>query len=134
MSLVSSSHLRRLRGLALAVLLTSVAGCSSDPTEHSGDEFSLEVGLINGDVLLGQPIHLFGPGETFPCCRVDPLSTREIFKTVKVGDKLTFQAGRSGSILKSVQCTVNNTAGKIVKWTPSSTGSDNGTLSCHTGW
>lgn len=121
---------RRLLGVAAAVLLVSAA-CGDGPSDAGN---SIQVGLINGDSNLGQPIHLFGPGDDFPCCRVDPLSTLDVFLTVKSGDQVTFRAGRSGTILATVQCTVNNFAGKIVRWNPASVGSNTGTLTCHTGW
>jgi len=126
----------RRRSLAtVAAILLASAACGDPPTEHTpGEEFSVKVGLINGDANIGLPIHLFGPGEDFPCCQVAQLGNRDFFGTAKVGDKMTFRAGRSGSILKTVECTVNNNAGKVVRWTPTSNGSNTGTLTCHTGW
>jgi hypothetical protein len=135
MPAVSSSRPWWLNAAAAALMLSFASGCdNAGSNTGTGEEFSIQVGLINGDALIGNPIHLFAPGETFPCCRVNQLETRNVTLTVKSGQKVTFQAGRSGTVLKSVQCTVNGAAGKIVRWTPTSAGSDNGSLTCHTGW
>jgi hypothetical protein len=134
MSAVPSSRPWRLYAAA-ALLLAFATSCSSEPDIGGpGGSYFIEVGLINGDSNLGNPIHLFAAAETFPCCRVEPLSTRNVSLDVKTGDKITFKAGRNGTVLKTVQCTVQGGAGKIVRWTPTSTGSDQGSLTCHTGW
>lgn len=127
---------RNLRPVVAAMLvLTAACGDSGLIQEPDGDgKIQITIGLINGDALAGNPIHLFGPGEDFPCCQVPQLGNRDVYANVKEGDKLTFRAGRSGNILKSVTCTVQATNNKIVRWTPSANGSNTGTLSCHTGW
>lgn len=134
-SVFTPSAGRRLLPAVAAVLLASTACGGTTRTEPDPDgDMLVTIGLINGDALAGQPIHLFGPAEDFPCCQVAQLSNRDVVVTVKQGAKLTFRAGRSGTILKTVTCTVNNDAGKIVRWTPTANGSNSGTLSCHTGW
>ncbi len=116
-------------------VLFVASGCGDGPTEHTpGGDLQVQISLINGDANIGQPIHLFGPDETFPCCQVQPLTERTIFVTVKAGDKITFKAGRNGNILKTVQCTANTSSGKVVKWIPTANGADTGTLACQTNW
>jgi hypothetical protein len=98
------------RAITLGVLvLAAGSACSSDPKESTGDgTLFFTVSLLNGDALIGKPIHMF--------------------------DKLTFSVGRNGAVLKSVQCSSDSDANKVVKWNPSSNGSDSGNLTCQTNW
>ena len=130
--------MRRLVGAvtigAFALMIGAACGASPGHTGPAG-QLSFQVTLINGDALIGEPIHMFAPGESFGCCRVMPLEWRDVVVTgFNEGQKVTFSVGRLQKVLKSVQCTARNDNNKVVKWVPSSIGSDSGSLVCQTGW
>jgi len=129
---------RRLAGGATMAAFSLVFGAACGETSTGtaqGDDLSFEVSLLNGDALSGKPIHMFAPGETFPCCQVPQLEWRDIQVTKhKANTQITFSVGRNGNVLKSVSCTVKDPDNKIVKWVPSASGSDSGQLVCQVGW
>lgn len=100
---------RKLCLLFLAPAALLVAACD-ELTEPGLDElfdFGVDVTLQNLDTpVVGQAVHIFGPGETFPSGRLEPGASRVISgMTFSVGESAVFQAGRNGSILATRSCT-----------------------------
>ena len=94
--------------LMLLTPVLSAGECSEDKSNPlEADEFTAVVDLLNER---SDPIHIFAPGEDFPCCRVDPQSIRNVTMTLKPGSSYTFRAGRLGAELARVSCTVPRTA------------------------
>lgn len=102
--------------------------CDTDTTDPTDVEISVR--LENLDTpLIGQPVHIFAPGETFPAGRLDVGEFRVVTLTVAEDESISFQAGRSGNILTTKSCTYtgNPGANRKVTWGGSS-------LSCSSGW
>jgi hypothetical protein len=115
----------RFRALWNLLLLSSVVilvqgGSCGDETDNPlavGEEFRASVTLvahdgISGGIATGECIHLFAPGEDFPCCQVcRPPDVgrvfRQTFMNVKRGDSYIFRAGRNGVELGVKTCTVS---------------------------
>ncbi|HET6637249.1 MAG TPA: hypothetical protein VFH82_00495 [Gemmatimonadota bacterium] len=106
--------------LPVTVIVLEGGSCGGDETDNPlavGDEFRASVTLvahdgINGGIAVGECIHLFAPGEDFPCCQVcRPQDVgrvfRQTFMNVKRGDSYTFRAGRNGVELGVKTCTVS---------------------------
>lgn len=89
--------------LILAALLASGA-CGNKNDLTGADQVTLSIRLVNGDVL---PTHLFGAGETFPCCQVAAGGNRTLTESLRRGTTRSYQAGRNGEILASVSCRVD---------------------------
>ena len=104
-----------------AMVLVLEGGSCGDETDNPlavGDEFRADVklyaagGASTGGIAQGECIHLFAPGEDFPCCQVcRPVDVgtvfRQTFLNVKRGDSYTFRAGRNGLELAVKTCTVS---------------------------
>jgi hypothetical protein len=113
---------RSLIFLALASLPLLLAGkCRDDnpldPVEEE-EEFTTNITLsMSSEETVC--IHLFAPGETFPCCQICPPGfTRQTVVTLKRGSSVTFRAGRNGQILDSQSCRVTGEEGDVfsVRW------------------
>lgn len=87
------------------------------PEEEEEEEFTTNISLTSGDV---DCVHLFAPGENFPCCQVCPSGTfsRTTVMTLKQGNSYTFRVGRNGQILATTSCRVIGTqdSGYNVLW------------------
>ena len=95
---------------ASLLVLKGARGCPLAPDSGSGDpdapDIELTVRLENLETpVLGEAVHLFGSGETFPCCQVEPGLSRTIVYTARQNDHVDFQAGRNGTILANKRCT-----------------------------
>ena len=95
--------------IALALPLLIGAKCGDGvqaPTNGVTDDvYTTVVDLVNQE---GQAVHLFAPGEDFPCCRVTEglptASIRNISMQLQRGKSYTFRAGRNGTIVDTVSC------------------------------
>jgi hypothetical protein len=91
------------------VALPSVIACwdkgGSESLTHPGDDEDAILVLFQNQT--AELVHLFGEGETFPCCQLGPNGSRELHRNAKEagGDTFTFRAGRNGQIIASGQCT-----------------------------
>ncbi|HJU87347.1 MAG TPA: hypothetical protein VJ788_08275, partial [Gemmatimonadota bacterium] len=106
--------------LLSSVVVLVQGGSCGDETDNPlavGEEFRASVTLvahdgISGGIAQGECIHLFAPGEDFPCCQVcRPVDAgrvfRQTFLNVKRGESYTFRAGRNGVELGVKTCTVS---------------------------
>ena len=112
--MVRSSRKNRIMLVLLLMTLPLVqAGtCSDDDTSNPLDpedqEFTTNVSLLLAHQQFTECLHLFSPGEDFPCCQVCPggFAGRTVAMTLKNGSSYTFRAGRNGEILAEKSCTV----------------------------
>jgi hypothetical protein len=119
-----------------ALLLISCGGTDVVGGDPNAPTHDVTIRLENNDqVLLGDAVHLFAPGETFPSGRVEPAFFRNVVIKLRRQEKASFQAGRSGSILKTIQCTC---ATACPQSTPGTVGSPkvtwNGSALACVGW
>ena len=133
MRLNTLSVTKRIFAWSLCAVLTMGLACDSCGTEESGhgdEALEFSVALWNRDATTN--VHLFTPGEDFPCCQVAPRLIRDVdLSGVSTNEDLTFSVGRNGVILKAVTCTVRNAAaGKGVDWQPTADGASTGSLTC----
>ena len=125
---------RSWRKLWILLVIPSVLAlkCGSCDPIGVGEDFNVTVTLQNLDTpLIGQAVHLFGPGEDFPAGRLEPGTSRTIELTLRVDESAAFGAGRNGSILTTKSCTCTDSGCRSdeqvkVEWNGSS-------LSC-VGW
>lgn len=98
--------------LLLALPLIQAGTCSDDDTSNPLDpgdlEFTTNVNLLLAHQQFSECLHLFAPGEDFPCCQVCPggFAGRTVAMTLKNGSSYTFRAGRNGELLAEKSCTV----------------------------
>jgi hypothetical protein len=102
---------RWLLVILLAPFLTaSVCGGGSESIlDPSADEFDKTVDLFNDDGLESSCVHVFAPGETFPCCQVCTSSQgmagqRTVVMHLVRQQRYEFRAGRNGEILATKSC------------------------------
>lgn len=75
------------------------------------------VRLVNS---ASQNTHLFGPGETFPCCMVPPGSVRTLTFNAVTTPSVQFRAGRNGAIIAGpITCTFASGTAPSVTYTGS---------------
>jgi hypothetical protein len=118
------------RVLLLPAMIVLLQASSCNDTENplaEGEEFLAAVNL--SDISPFDPaqgcIHLFAPGETFPCCQVCnsaiSVASRNVpgGMNVKRGSSYVFRAGRNGVILDEQSCRVSTGSGTSlgVSWT-----------------
>ena len=109
--------LPRLLWLTLPVLMANECfeddGAGEDILDPGPDRFSVVVSMENrGD----QPVHIFAPGEDFPCCRVEAGGVRNKTMTVERSTNVVFRAGRSQQIVATETCTVAPGATETRSW------------------
>lgn len=77
--------------------------CDDDggPTDNDGDA-DVTVVLRNDAAI---PVHLFGPGEDFPCCRLESGANRQITLVLRENEQANFSAGRNGDVIDTITCT-----------------------------
>ena len=102
--------------------------CSDDEVitalEEEEEEFDANVRLSASGLAERECIHLFGPGETFPCCQVCNRETaatrRSILVHMKKGNTVIFTAGRNEQFLASTGCRVAGGPDSFyeVRWSP----------------
>ena len=98
------------RGMVTVIVLVAmIASCHEDP-----EYVNQVVRLVNND---DTPVHLFTDvnHETFPCCQLAAGGSREItFSHEKEAHGSTsFSAGRNGTILTTVACTLYSQAAVV---------------------
>lgn len=89
-----------------AVLLAFVGGCGGSSSTEPGD-FDIHVTFQNLDTpVIGSPVHIFGPSESFPQGRLEPGESR-VSGGIGTGanGSVEFKAGRAGIILNTKSCT-----------------------------
>lgn len=96
--------MRRAIGTVVVFVAALLAPVCETGGPGSSDTVTLSVQHVNADV---QPIHLFGQGETFPCCQVVAGASRTREYSIARGTSLVFRAGRNGEIVGSISCTVD---------------------------
>lgn len=100
-----NAHGRRLASLLPLVLAPLVMASLCKNTNESvlnpsPDEFAATVTLTNPAV---DCVHLFAPGEDFPCCQVCN-SERTVVMNLTRQETYTFRAGRNGEELDTQLC------------------------------
>lgn len=107
----------------VSFVFLQASGCGEN-TENplaEGEEFLATIELRETALEAGECIHLFAPGEDFPCCQVcrtGGAGSRGVSMEVTRGSSLVFRAGRNGEILDEQSCRVSTGTGTvlIVEW------------------
>lgn len=96
------------RAAMIVGLFTVLVGgdCDSSGPPTTRDRADIAITLRNSDAL---PVHLFAPGETFPCCQIAPGGTRPLTLNLGNGDDVTFAAGRNEQLIASGRCVLGST-------------------------
>ena len=109
--------------LPVMVLVLEAGSCDDSPNPLAeGEEFHASIELRETGLEDGECIHLFAPGEDFPCCQVCRTGTvggaRNVSMDVTRGSSLVFRAGRNGEILDEQSCRVSTGTATIliVEW------------------
>ena len=99
------------------------SGCGDDTANPlaEGEEIRASIELTETGLEPDECIHLFAPGEDFPCCQVCRTGSVGGSRTVSIdvtrGSTLLFRAGRNGEILDEQSCRVSTEAGTIFRVT-----------------
>lgn len=110
--------------LPVLFVFLQASGCGDDTANPlaEGEEIRADIQLAETGLTDGECIHLFAPGENFPCCQVcrvgDVSGFRNVSMDVTRGSSLVFRAGRNGEILDEQSCRVSTGTGTLfrVEW------------------
>jgi hypothetical protein len=110
--------------LPVQFVLLQASGCGDDSPNPlaEGEEVRATIELRETALEEGECIHLFAPGEDFPCCRICRTGAvggaRTVSMDVTRGSSLVFRAGRNGEILDEQSCRVSTASGSLfaVEW------------------
>jgi hypothetical protein len=105
------------------ILVLEGGSCDDSPNPLAeGEELRANIELRESALEQGECIHLFAPGEDFPCCQVCRAAgfggSRNVSMDVTRGSTLVFRAGRNGEVLDEQSCRVSTGTGSvfIVEW------------------
>lgn len=112
-------------GVLLLALALAAPGCNGDdvvgPQDLPGNLITV---VLISDGSNGLPIHILVPGESFgEANRLEPGQQRETRERIPESSRITFRAGRNGTVLVTVTCDVVAATDGFVRWI-------DGTLQC----